>query len=381
MNIVELIPNLLRSSIDGDRKTLEATTLMIIRKIRKEFPSIADELSRTLVASGTQVGGTRAIGTQPLPVDKESRYALVNVEKPIEVSEPILNSYAQQQISDFLKERTMMTQFLAAGVLPPNSILLSGPPGVGKTYIVHWLSYKLQLPLVTLDLATSISSYLGRSGQNLRSIFDYAKEQPTLLFLDELDAIAKRRDDISDLGELKRLVNVLLKEIEDYPLTGIVIGATNHPELLDKAIWRRFDRTLTIQLPEVQERKQLLHRHLDSFVDSVGPDTIDYLASETRGINAAEVCKLSEHIKRQLLIYPETPPKVIALSELYKIALLSSRDEKIQLCSRIKNEYPGMSQRDISKITNIPLATVSRYLSKTEKEKSYEQQTSDNSTR
>lgn len=85
-----------------------------------------------------------------------------------------------------------------------------------------------------MDLATSISSYLGRSGQNIKNIFDYAKSFPSILLLDEIDAIAKRRDDASDLGELKRLVNVLLKESETWPSQSIIIAATNHPGLLDK---------------------------------------------------------------------------------------------------------------------------------------------------
>lgn len=214
----------------------------------------------------------------------------------------------------FIKERNFLTQFIQAGVTPPNSLLLSGQPGVGKTYIAHWISNQLDLPLVDLDLATSISSYLGRSGQNIRSIFDYAKAQPSVLFLDELDAIAKRRDDSGDLGELKRLVNVLLKEIEDYPVAGVIIGATNHPELLDKAIWRRFDRTLTIEMPEVLERKQLLARHLDGYTDAIGKDIIEFIAITTNDVNSADVCKLCEHIKRQLILTPEASPQIIALS-------------------------------------------------------------------
>lgn len=372
MDIVELLPNLLRSSIAGDRKTLEATTLMIIRTIRKKYPQVADELSHTLASTSSLTSGVRSISSEHLPVDKESRYALVHVEEPVDVLDPVLGAFEQQQVTDFIKEREMMAQFLKEGVAPPNSILMSGLPGVGKTYIVRWIAFKLKLPLVTLDLATAISSYLGRSGQNIRSIFDFAKLRPTLLFLDELDAIAKRRDDSSDLGELKRLVNVLLKEIEDYPLTGIVVGATNHPELLDKAIWRRFDRSLEISLPELKERRQLLERHLDSFFGIIGKPTTDYLAQETRGISAADVCKLSEHIKRQILLYPDTSPRVTALSELYKVAQPSSKEDKMRICNKIRKEYPEISLRDMSRITNIPLTTVSRYVSSKQKEQADE---------
>ena len=200
MDVFELIPKLLRSSIDGDRKMMEATALMIVRKIRKDRPDVADEISQVLAYMGAASPYSRSINLPPLPIDKESRYALVSIEEPTAILPPVLSEYTQIQISDFLKERNLISQFISAGITPPNSMLLSGQPGVGKTYIAHWIATQLNLPLVTLDLATSISSYLGRSGQNIRSVFDYAKAQPSVLFLDELDAIAKRRDDTGYLG-------------------------------------------------------------------------------------------------------------------------------------------------------------------------------------
>ena len=128
---------------------------------------------------------------QSLPVDKESRYSLVRVDEPVETLDPVLDEYTRAQLDDFIHERQMLDIFMQEDIIPPNSLLLDGPPGVGKTYIAKWMSYRLNLPLVTLDLASSISSYLGRSGQNIRSIFEYAKSQNSILFLDELDAIAK----------------------------------------------------------------------------------------------------------------------------------------------------------------------------------------------
>ena len=364
MDVYELIPKLLRSSIDGDRKMMEATALMIVRKIRKDRPDVADEISQVLAYMGAASPYSRSLNLPPLPVDKESRYALVNIEEPTAIPAPILNEYTETQICDFLKERSLISQFISAGITPPNSMLLSGQPGVGKTYIARWIATQLNLPLVTLDLATSISSYLGRSGQNIRSVFDYAKSQPSVLFLDELDAIAKRRDDTGDLGELKRLVNVLLKEIDDYPVTSVIIGATNHPELLDKAIWRRFDRTLTIEMPEVQERKALIARHLDGYQSAVDTELIDYLARSTSKVNSADICKLCEHIKRQFILSPELAPKLVVLSELLKIKPLQEKDEKIAICKNLRNEFSNLTQRDIAQITQIPLSTVSRYLSK-----------------
>lgn len=362
MDVFDLLPKLIRASLEYDRKTTESIALMISRKIKKDRPEISAEISKALSFTGYESALARSIDMQTLPVDKESRYSLVNVDEPVEILDPVLDEYTRTQLDDFIREREMLAVFMQEDIVPPNSLLLNGPPGVGKTYIAKWMSYRLNLPLVTLDLASSISSYLGRSGQNIRSIFEYAKSQNSILFLDELDAIAKRRDDAGDLGELKRLVNVLLKELEACPSSCVIIGATNHPELLDKAIWRRFDRTLAISMPDEGARKELLLRHLGKANANIGDEIISYIAKQSKNINAADVCKLSEHIKRQMIMNPETSPKLVALTELFKIVSFSARGEKVELCKMLKSSFPGLTQRDISQITQISLATVSRYL-------------------
>lgn len=134
--------------------------------------------------------------------------------------------------------------------------------------------------------------------------------------------------------------------------------------MLDKAIWRRFDRTLIIEMPEVQERKALIERHLDGYQSAVDTELIDYLARSTSKVNSADICKLCEHIKRQFILSPELAPKLVVLSELLKIKPLQEKDEKISICKNLRNEFSNLTQRDIAQITQIPLSTVSRYLSK-----------------
>ncbi len=368
LDIYDLIPKLVRSSLELDKKNVEATSLMIAKKIKKDRPEIASEITKALSYSGYDSAYARSLKMSPLPVDRETRYSLVKLTEATEVIDPILDEYVRRQLEDFLKERELLHRFLDEGIIPPNSILLNGDPGVGKTYIAQWISYKLDLPLVTLDLASSISSFLGRSGQNIRSIFEYAINQNAVLFLDELDSIAKRRDDASDLGELKRLVNVLLKELESCPSTCIIVGATNHPELLDKSIWIRFYRSMKIPMPEENERNQLIQRHLGEKNKNIKQNTIKYLAAHTKGVNAADICKMCEHIKRQSVINSSVSIDLLALSELFKINQLNTKEEKIEVCSNLKKDFNHLSQREISQITQIPLTSVSRYLGKFKEE-------------
>lgn len=355
-----LIPKLLRAALSNDRKSIEAIGLLIEKKIRKEDPAVSSEIMKILSCMNVGADIYRSIDMASIPVDKETRYKLVNLSEPLVIEKPILCDLVDDQINSFIKERELMEEFLKEDIAPPNSLLLYGAPGVGKTYVAKWLSYKLNMPLITVDLANSISSYLGRSGQNIKSIFDYTRNQRVILFLDEIDAIAKRRDDVSDLGELKRLVNVLLKELEDCPITSIVIAATNHPQLLDKAIWRRFDRNIEILLPDIEQRKQIIHRELGSRFDDLPLKTLDLLCNGTAGISAADICKFCLHVKRRLIVNLNETVETCIYKEYCELIGLKTKEEKIEVCKEMKKS--GATLKSISEVTGIPVSTVSRYL-------------------
>lgn len=358
----DCIPKLVRAALSNDKKNVEAISLMLGRSLKKDFPEVSAEIMKILSYSNGGADVIRSLDIASLPRDKETRSRLVQIEEPIQRLNPILDDKTLSEIEDFIKERTMIEKFLSENVSPPNSILLHGKPGVGKTYIAKWLSYKLQMPIVTLDLANSISSYLGRSGQNIKSIFEYAKEQDVILFLDEIDAIAKRRDDASDLGELKRLVNVLLKELEDCPVTCVIIGATNHPELLDKAIWRRFDRNLEITLPAEKQRVELLRRGFSDSFEEIQKDIIEMLVDDMDGTSAADICKFCEHVKRKKIINENYSITVCILREYGTFVELTTKEQKKAFCKKIKEYNKKITIKEISEITGISQSSVDRYL-------------------
>lgn len=362
MATYELIPKLVRAAYADDKKAIENLSIMLGRSLKKEYPGIATEIMD--IAANHKVGGNvyRSVNIDTVPIDAESRKNLVKIEENYEELPPILEKTVIDQIEDFIKERALIEKFLEQGIIPSNSLLLYGKPGVGKTYTAKWIANQLHMPMITVDLATTMSSYLGKSGQNIKSIFEYTKKENVILFLDEIDAIAKKRDDEGDLGELKRLVNVLLKELEDCPSSCVIIGATNHPEMLDKAIWRRFDRSIEVTIPDAKSRADIISRSLSKWKDDISKGVIDFIITQMEGKSPADICRLSEHIKRQIIMNEDQDINILAIREVCRIKGIETKEEKIELCKEIKNANPKLSVRDISDITLISSASVARYL-------------------
>ena len=240
MKIEGYVAQLIRASLDNDLQMVRAISTKVIRNIKNENPRIASEISEALNYNASGLRSIKSLGYESTPQDIESKLELLKVNAPIDVEPPIYSKEIEEKIKMIINERQNINELVALGLKPTSSILLYGKPGVGKTLLAKYLSGLLNTKFAVLDMSSAISSYLGKTGKNLKKAIDYAKEQPTILLLDEFDAIAKKRDDSSDLGELKRVVNILLKELEDWPESSILIAATNHPELLDDAIWRRF---------------------------------------------------------------------------------------------------------------------------------------------
>lgn len=366
--ILLYIPRLIRASLAGDARRIESLSHTLARRLRKTHPEIAADIASTLVQHGVGANPLRSIGVEPPPADRDSRLPLVNIEEPDSLEPPVLRSSEAALIERFAHEWKLGDKLVSKGLKPPTSLLLTGAPGVGKTYTVRYLSYTLGLPMVVLDLSTAISSYLGKTGQNLRAVLDYARSQPLVLFLDEFDAIAKKRDDPADLGELKRIVNVLLKELETWPSAGILAAATNHPWLLDKAIWRRFDRVIEIGLPGKTERETLLVRHLDSEIPSGKSSVISALAELTDGLSAAEICMLTDRVLRRVVLDGLDPIKV-AFEELAGMVGGSAAKNKGHFCRVIKATLGDrVSARDIASWLQISPSTVSHHLNRVEGE-------------
>ncbi|EGQ7762835.1 ATP-binding protein [Vibrio vulnificus] len=243
----KLLIRLVESAINGDADKVKMLTNMLSSELKNSDPALSSRLAQVSSQGPLRSATKRNPHSTPIKIEEENKF--VRTINTAFVEKPIWSENVENSLLQVLSERQNFKKLAEHGLEPSKTLLFTGPPGVGKTLSALWLADSLGLPLQVLDLASVMSSYLGKTGTNLRSVIDSAASMPCVLLLDEFDAIAKKRDDDSDVGELKRLVTVLLQTLDDWPATSLLIGATNHPELLDPAIWRRFNEKITFELP------------------------------------------------------------------------------------------------------------------------------------
>jgi len=315
--IQALLPVLVEAGLLGDRQRIELLILKAVRSLKDECPDLAQKLSEVL----SQYTGNEAVlrwqKVGPPPADQDEGVSLVRIENVTDARAPVFPPRVSDRVEQFVQERKDCRRLVSEGFAPPTSLLLKGAPGTGKTMLARWLARQLDLPLIVQDLATSVSSYLGKTGYNLRRSLDYARSSPCLLLLDEFDAIAKRRDDTTDVGELKRIVNVLLKELESWPLHSVLVAATNHPDLLDPAINRRFDVVLELPLPGNDERRQIMERASGRFSDVLPRRLVEACVTVTEGVSGSDLERLVEAAIRKHLV-SESPLPETLVSELHR---------------------------------------------------------------
>jgi SpoVK/Ycf46/Vps4 family AAA+-type ATPase len=201
---------------------------------------------------------------------------------------------------------------------PRHRVLLAGPPGNGKTSLAEAMASALMMPFCVVRYETVVASYLGETSTRLQRLFDHVRTRRCVLFFDEFDTLGKERGDEHETGEIKRVVSTLLLQIDRLPSHVVVVTATNHPELLDRAVWRRFQLRLELPAPGPVQIEEWLRR----FEERVGMNlgrAASALATELAGSSFGEIEEFAlDLLRQQVLAGPEADPKRIATSRLHQ---------------------------------------------------------------
>lgn len=348
-----------RLALGGNQADIVAYVRKIARKVAKFDTEVANQLvAMTQDSNPSRNNILRGNDIQRLPVDLDSRLQLARLDEELIIDvEPIWQASVKDKLEQVLIERSKFGELAVANLAPTRSLLFTGAPGVGKSLAAKWLAKSLGLPLLTVDLAAVMSSFLGRTGNNIRNILDYAKSVDCVLFLDELDALAKRRDDATEVGELKRLVTVLLQEIDSWPAHGLMLAATNHPDLLDPAVWRRFDMIVEFPLPDEHGMRTALNDWIGLEHD-VPKGLIDALPIVLSGMSFSDLKRTISQLRRNQIV--SGVPLSESLGSLIEEKIESlPKSAKIEVAQGLL--HSGLSQRSVNSLTGLSRDTIRKH--------------------
>ena len=254
-----------------------------------------------IVASRAFLSGEELTARVAPPVDRETGAALAEVQFPSASKELLFDAVLTAAVNRVTEEWANAERLEELDASPPRACMLFGKPGTGKTRLAYWLGKQLGLPIVVARLDGLISSFLGTTARNIGSLFDFANHYRCVLLLDEFDALAKLRDDPQEVGEIKRVVNALLQNLDRRALTGFTVAITNHESLLDPAVWRRFEVRIHVPIPEFHERREILRQYL--LPVSMEEATLRVIAALSRGMTGGDIETMARYIKRFVAIH------------------------------------------------------------------------------
>ena len=295
----DLLLKLVKSGITGNTTLFKKVVESIIAEEKsKQHHVVAKQLTEALHESESTRTKT---SVQSRLLDDKLDNFLYRIYPNKTLDDVILDDSNEKIIQDLIQEHLRSDLLRSYNLEPRNRILLAGPPGNGKTTLAEVIAQSLMVPFYVIRYDGIIGSYLGETATRLKTMFDFIRTQECVLFFDEFDAIGKERGDIHETGEIKRVVSSLLLQIDRLPSYVVVVAATNHPELLDKAVWRRFQIRLELEAPD----KDMIELWLRKFQDRVKYDLqypISKIASKLVGYNFSEVEEFILDLERKYIL-------------------------------------------------------------------------------
>jgi SpoVK/Ycf46/Vps4 family AAA+-type ATPase len=303
----DLILSLVRAGARGDQAQFQKTVEALAADERaKNHAVLADRLLAQLDSNG------RSRPLAPPSARPLSGPLVVEVVPGRRIEDLILTAEAEQAVRELVEEQHRADLLRAHNIEPRNRVLLAGPPGNGKTSLAEAIADALSVPFLVVRYEAVIGSYLGETAQRIGQVFEHARSRQCVLFFDEFDAVAKERGDLHETGEIKRVVSSLLLQIDALPSYVVVVTASNHPELLDRAVWRRFQIRLELPMPQQGQIEEWFKRFEKRTGHTFGLAPRS-LAQRLRGLSFAEVEDFGTDVLRRIALnHPDADAKKIA---------------------------------------------------------------------
>ena len=299
MSRSDLLIKLAEAGARGNQPMLEETVAAIAAEARaKQHHVFADRLLGILQTKRSAPPGEPAGTYVP---DKVRDLVL---ERPARrnFDELILPPDTVTAVREFVEEQHRSDLLRAHSIEPRHRVMLVGPPGNGKTTLAEAIAYALAVPFFVVRYDSIIGSYLGETATRLKRVFEFARSTPCVLFLDEFDAVGKERGDIHETGEIKRVVSSLLLQIDELPSYTVVVCATNHPELLDRAVWRRFQLRLELPMPDADQLGNVLRSFFGRLGAAGVTVPVDEMVDTLKGASYAEIEQFALDIQRKIVL-------------------------------------------------------------------------------
>lgn len=300
----KVLRQLIRAGAGGDLAAFKAASKSIIDEERqKQHHLLANDLEQILYGESKPIASNSLLRLPSnVPTDKERGLPLLDIRQSHRtLEELVLSKAGLSAIEDILEEHRREDVLRSYGLQPSSKVLFFGPPGCGKTMAAEVIACELDLPLAIVRLDALVSSYLGETAANLRKVFDFIDQNEVVALFDEFDALGKERADNSEHGELRRVVNAVLQMMDAYRGRSLLIAATNHEQILDSAVWRRFDDTIEFPLPSAALLPQVLQLKLRGVRRQFEVDA-PALAKIFKGLSPADIERIARRaIKRMIL--------------------------------------------------------------------------------
>ena len=292
----DLLVTLVRSGTRGDTKLFRQSVEALVAEERaKQHHILADQLVESLRAPESRPTNGHVVSD-----DQVQQYLFV-LNPLRQLDDLVLSSVTRQACNELIEEQHRSELLRSYNLQPRHRVLLIGPPGNGKTSLAEALAHDLMVPLLVVRYEGIIGSYLGETASRLKRVLDYVRTQQCVLFLDEFDAIGKERGDVHETGEIKRVVSSLLLQLDALPSYVVVVAASNHPELLDRAVWRRFQLRLQLATPNLKQLEEWFRRFQERFDQPLG-FTPRALAGKLKGKSFAEAEEFAADIQRRYVL-------------------------------------------------------------------------------